>query len=146
MFDKMLYRDANIYMKGGLLIKGFIKNIDGNFMEVEERSNFELTIINLDEIMAVRGQCQNVPHDEDNVKEIRQSYPAIEETSPYYPFEENWTMSSAQTMGATQNNPVRIAAKVSKRPNDFSMQLPTNEQDTKYQAPTFVRETDGSNK
>lgn len=140
MFNKMLYREANIHLKGGFLIKGFIKNIDNGFMEVEEHSNFELTIISLDEIVAIRGQRQNFPHDEDNIKEAKQFYPAIEEPSPHYQFEENWTM------GATQSNPVRVAAKVSKRTNDFSMQLPTAEQDAKYQAPTFVRETDGSNR
>lgn len=140
MFDKMLYREANIHLKGGVLINGFIKNIDGNFMEVEEHSDFELTIINLAEIVAVRGQRQNFPHDEDNIKEAKQFYPAVEEPSPHYQFEENWNM------GSPQNNPVRVAAKVSKRTNDFSMQLPTAEQNTKYQAPTFVRETDGSNK
>lgn len=118
MFSRMLNREVEVIIKGGFLISGFVGSFNNNFMEIKELGEFECTIINLDEIVAIRGRPLNVPHDEDNCK-------------PFYP---------AKEISTTQ-----LAAKVSKRPNDFSMPLPTTEQ-SNYQAPAFVRETHGSSR
>ncbi|MFA5048793.1 MAG: hypothetical protein WC516_07240 [Patescibacteria group bacterium] len=141
MFSKMIFREADIYLKSGVVIKGFITNIHEGFMEINEHGLFKQTMVCLGEVAAIRGQSQNVPHDKYNIKEDRQFYPVQEINSTDEANTDNVLCGDVQ-------NTVRLAAKINKRPNDFSMAIPTTSDvvQTSYTPPSFVRNTNRSEK
>ena len=116
MFEKMLNREADIHIKSGTIIKGFITNIQNGFVEINEQGEFECSIVSLGEIAVIRGKTQWV-ETKYSAKEVYTEFPTDTE------------------------NTVRIAAKVGKRSNDFAMPLSAVQEKDSYVPPSFVRET-----
>lgn len=129
MFSRILNRDAVIYMKNGMTISGYIFQVENGFiatMEINKGTEFQYTLINLDEISLIKAR-----HLISNEMSTACRQQCASENC----------CSQTENSGNKCQNPVRVVAKVS-RSNEFSMPLPSQEQEGPYKLPTFERQTE----
>lgn len=109
MFKRLIGRSVIIYLKSFKEeISCIISDVNDRFILVSENNDYDLSLINLDEIGIVK--CIS--------RQNLEGYPAVEEST------------------------VRVAAKVSKRSNDFSVQNDIGGYETPKFIPKFERMSD----
>jgi hypothetical protein len=132
MFKDILHKQITVFRKDGNILQGFISGIDGDFIKMIELDNEEI-IFNKDCIDLIRLKIINLENTEEKVERaerqvvLPQARKVSRREQPYEFLDDE--------------NPNYDEKCISSGPDEFSMSMKRTEDDSRYQAPSFIRST-----